>query len=100
MRFILLILVALFSFSFVSKAQSATDPDEIFKMARDAAFVNKDETRAIQLASHALRMSPHYADVAVFLGRVYSWNHNYDSASFYFRQVLSFAPGNDEASNA
>ncbi|HSN10231.1 MAG TPA: YaiO family outer membrane beta-barrel protein, partial [Hanamia sp.] len=44
--------------------------------------------------------SPNYADIDIFIGRIYSWNHQYDSARFHFTKVLNANPSNEDASVA
>ncbi len=82
------------------KAQKATSSDELFKNAREAAFEDKNYNVAKQLAFQALKISPAYADIEIFLGRVYAWNDQYDSACYHFSKVLSADPVNEDASIA
>ena len=82
------------------KAQNATSSDELFKNAREAAFEDKNYDVAKQLAFQALKISPAYADIEIFLGRVYAWNDQYDSACYHFSKVLSADPVNEDASIA
>lgn len=87
--------------SFISlKAQETASSDELFKDARDAAFEDKNYAMAKQLAFQALKISPAYADIEIFLGRVYAWNNQYDSARYHFSKVLSTNPVNEDASIA
>jgi YaiO family outer membrane protein len=94
----LIIIVSLLSSCLFLKAQKTSD--ELFKNAREAAFDLKDYDKAKQLAIEALYISPAYADIEIFLGRVYTWNKQYDSARYHFLKVLSTAPINEEASIA
>jgi YaiO family outer membrane protein len=48
----------------------------------------------------ALQNSPSYADVEIFLGRVYTWDNQYDSARYHFLKVLGTTPINEDASIA
>lgn len=82
------------------KAQETASSDEIFKNARDAAFEDKNYAMAKQLAFQALKISPAYADIEIFLGRVYAWNNQYDSARYHFSKVLNTDPVNEDASIA
>src|ERR1700722_2724316 len=94
----LLVLVAFFlALSLFAKAQTT---DELFKDARHAAYDTKDYAMAKQLALQALQRSPAYAEIAVFLGRLYTWDKQFDSARFYFSKVLEQGPGNEDASVA
>ncbi len=86
--------------SFYLKAQNALTSDELFKDARHAAFEDKNYDKAKQLAYQALEISPSYADIDIFLGRVYAWNSEYDSARYHFTKVLYANPENEDASIA
>lgn len=93
----LIIIVSLLSSCLFLKAQTS---DELFKNAREAAFDHKDYDKAKQLAFQALEISPAYADIEIFLGRIYTWNKQYDSARYHFSKVLGTAPINEDASIA
>lgn len=95
-----LILSFLTVVSFYSMAQTTATSDELFKDARQAAFEDKNYDKAKQLASQALEISPSYADIDIFLGRIYAWNNGYDSARYHFTKVLSSNPANEDASIA
>ncbi len=79
------------------KAQNPLSSDELFKSARNAAFENKNYEKAKELAYEALAQSPGYADIDIFLGRIYAWNHDYDSAKVHFTKVLEADPENEDA---
>jgi YaiO family outer membrane protein len=90
------IVVFLFlSISFRIKAQDSLSSDELFTNARNAAFKDKNYEKAKDLAFEALEKSPNYADIDIFLGRIYSWNHQYDSARIHFSKVLNAKPNED-----
>lgn len=91
-----IILLTFLSSSCLLKAQVQAGSDELFKAARVAAFDEKNNNKAMQLSKQALLQSPEYADVQVFLGRLYSWNKQYDSAVHHYRQVLTYAPVNED----
>lgn len=74
--------------------------DELFKQARDAAFEEKNYSKAITLSRKALVKSPDYADIKVFLGRLYTWSKKTDSASIVFSEVLKKQPDNEDAAVA
>ena len=95
-----LILICLLPVSALLKAQTAASSDELFKAARNASFEEKDDNKAKELAKQALSQSPKYTDVEVFLGRLYSWNKQYDSAKYHYKQALAYAPSNEDASIA
>ncbi|MEJ7780278.1 MAG: YaiO family outer membrane beta-barrel protein [Daejeonella sp.] len=81
-------------------AQETTDPDELFVRARKLAFDDKNFTAAIVLAKQALAQSPDYADIRIFLGRLYTWTDKNDSARIAFKEVLVKNPGHEDASLA
>jgi len=74
--------------------------DGLLVAARKAAFDNKDYERAKKYLYHALSLSPGYADIKIFLGRIHTWSDNLDSARFYFNDVLKADPGHEDASVA
>ena len=74
-----------------------TSADGLFLAARKAAFDNNDYPRAKAYLFKALRQSPDYADVRIFLGRIYTWTKNYDSARIHFKQVLAKKPDYEDA---
>jgi YaiO family outer membrane protein len=94
----LALIAFLFSNAFV-QAQSLTS-DDLFKAARHAAFEEKNDDKAKQLAKQALLQAPHYADIEIFLGRLYTWNKQYDSAVYHFDYIKTYSPGNEEAAIA
>ena len=100
MNKLILIFISILSVSSFLKAQTTVSSDELFKNARDAAFEDKNYDKAKQLAFQALEISPTYADIDIFLGRVYTWNKEYDSARFHFTKVLNANPANEDASIA
>lgn len=78
----------------------AQDSDELFKQARSAAFEKKNYPLAIELSRRALSQSPRYADIRIFLGRLYTWSDKTDSARRQFEAVLRQEPGHADASLA
>lgn len=81
-------------------AQDAQTPDELFKLARTAAFEEKNYAKAIQLANRALMISPDYLEIRTFKGRLYNWSDKADSARAEFNYVISKEPGNADALSA
>jgi YaiO family outer membrane protein len=76
-----------------ASAQSTdTTADGLFQSARKAAFDNNDYSRAKQYLFRALAKAPNYVDVRIFLGRIYTWTKNYDSARLSFSQALALKP--------
>lgn len=74
--------------------------DRLLRSAREAAFTNKDYALAKSYLFHALQISPGYADIRIFLGRINTWTDQTDSARYYFRSVLNNDPGYEDASAA
>jgi YaiO family outer membrane protein len=78
-------------------AQDSTSADGLYELARKAAFDKKDYREAIRLSKKALKISPEYADIIVFIGRIYGWSDRPDSARIYFSKALQAKPGLEEA---
>lgn len=74
--------------------------DELFTQARNIPKEKANYPKIISTLKLALEKSPDYADIRLFLGRVYTWNDNLDSARYQFNQVLSKEPTNIEAYSA
>ncbi len=72
---------------------SNADSDKLFQLARKAAFDKKNYSLAIELCKKALDKSPGYADIRIFLGRIYTWNDQLDSARQSFERVIEKDPG-------
>ncbi len=87
-------------FTAVVCAQDTTSSDGLLIEARKAAFDQNDYPKAKAYLYKALKLSPDYADVKIFLGRIYTWAKNYDSARYYFNDVLKTNPGYEDASVA
>ena len=95
----LLISIFVSSFQF-SLAQSEASSDELFQQARSLAFDQKDYVKAIALSKAALTKSPDYADIRIFLGRLYTWSDKPDSARMELKAVLAANPGHEDATLA
>lgn len=80
-------LVLLILFPLQIHAQQNLSADELFAKARTAAFENKDYTNSIVLAKQALEKAPDYTDISIFLGRVYTWNKDPESARTVFEAL-------------
>lgn len=92
------LLLFLVSLHFQGFSQTAVvDSDELFKMARNAAFEQKNYPLAISYCHQALQRSPDYEDIRVFLGRIYIWTDKTDSARTEIGKVLKLNPKNKEA---
>jgi YaiO family outer membrane protein len=82
--FIVLILLSTIRIS----AQETQSSDELFTAARKLAFDDKNYIKAIVLTKQALQQSPDYADIRIFLGRLYTWTDKPDSARVEFKKVI------------
>lgn len=98
MRRILTLLVFLVKLSLLAQTQLTTD--ELFVKAKDAAFNQKDRTLARKLCKQALIKSPDYADISIFLGRLYTWDNIYDSARVIFNNIIKKDSTNGDAISA
>jgi YaiO family outer membrane protein len=81
-------------------SQDTSSSDALLHLAKKAAFEEKDYGKAKAFLYRALEKSPDYADVGIFLGRIYSWTKNYDSARICFDRVLTKDPAYEDASVA
>lgn len=94
------ILITGFLYSPSLLAQDDLSSDELFVKARSAAFDQKNYKLAIELCRKALTKSPNYADIRIFLGRIYTWSDKIDSARIEFDKVLLQHPDNEDAASA
>ena len=78
-------------------AQTQISSDELFQSARKRAFDDKNYPAAILLTKQALKISPDYADIRIFLGRLYAWTDKIDSARTEFKEVLLKNPEYEDA---
>ena len=82
---------------------------------QDSLFKNKDtigiqraiywakkgeHDKARQICQNILRKYPRHTETEILLGRLYSWNKQFDSARFLLKDVVNREPGNEEALNA
>ncbi|HVW59525.1 MAG TPA: tetratricopeptide repeat protein, partial [Puia sp.] len=77
-------------------AQSSLSAGDIFQQARSLAFDGHDYPAAIQRTREALALSPRDPDIRIFLGRLYTWIHQPDSARQAFDEVLRTHPGYED----
>lgn len=98
-RFFLSVLLV-FAVSFHAQSQNNFTSDELFQMARRAAFDSSNYPKAIDYLKTALNKSPNYSDIRVFLGRIYTWTDQLDSARAAFTYVLINDPENEDAASA
>lgn len=68
-------------------AQEELSSDDLFLKARSQAFDHKNYPEAIRLSKQALTKSPNYTDISVFLGRLYTWSDQVDSARVVFKKL-------------
>jgi YaiO family outer membrane protein len=87
----------LFILLFCTVAVKAQSADDLFAQARKAAFDESNYPKAIALSKTALQGSPDYADIRVFLGRLYTWSKKPDSARLAFNEVISKQPTYEDA---
>jgi YaiO family outer membrane protein len=99
-RLFLITLLSSFFVSYHVTAQEQLSADELFQQARKAAFDKKNYPEAIMLSKEALRKSPDYPDIGIFLGRLYTWSHFADSAREQLSDVLLHHPDNEDAAGA
>ena len=78
-------------------SQETLTSDELFINARKAAFDDDDYPKAIAITKQALELSPDYADIRIFLGRLYTWTDEVESARKEFERVLEKNPGYEDA---
>ena len=98
-KFSPLIIFLFFSIAFAlaTQAQEKLSSDQLFKNARTAAFDEDDYPKAIKITKEALELSPDYADIRIFLGRLYTWTDKKDLARQEFERVIEKNPGYEDA---
>jgi len=77
-------------------AQETESSDELFIKAKKIAFDDKNYNQAIAITKQALKQSPDYADIRIFLGRLYTWSDKPDSARVEFKKVLEKNKGYED----
>jgi YaiO family outer membrane protein len=92
-------LLVLVTADLAAQDNQAMGSDELFAKARELGF-NGKRTEARNLCYTALQKSPGYSDIRIFLGRLYAWDRQYDSARYCFRETLDRDPKNIEAYSA
>jgi len=98
--YVQLSLLLLFFLPYNTLAQKEPTSDELFSKARTAAFDDKDYNKAKALCKEALIKSPNYADIEIFLGRLYLWNQQRDTARIVLSNALIKNPTSVDAHNA
>ena len=99
LKYLLTAVLFVFCFQNIVLAQEKSS-DELFIEARKAAFDQKNYSKAIAISKLALIKSPNYADIQVFLGRLYTWSDQNDSARTVFMDVLTKSPDHEDATLA
>ncbi|HKX26209.1 MAG TPA: YaiO family outer membrane beta-barrel protein [Blastocatellia bacterium] len=74
-------------------------PDELFRQARQQAFEGH-RAEAKGLCERALLLSPGYVDARLLLGRLHSWDGEYEVARRELQQVLQGKPHYTDAREA
>jgi YaiO family outer membrane protein len=85
--FICILIFQICFFSFRIYAQESKSPDDLFQDARTTAFSNH-YSEARTLCYQILKTNPNYLDAQILIGRTFSWDKQYDSARYHFRDVL------------
>ncbi|RYZ54814.1 MAG: YaiO family outer membrane beta-barrel protein [Sphingobacteriales bacterium] len=85
----LFLLIPIFLSSVICRSQDNLSADSLYTLARQAAFDDKEYHKAISLGQEALMKNPDYTDVRVFIGRIYTWNNQPDSARLMFDTVIN-----------
>jgi YaiO family outer membrane protein len=92
------VFVFIFSCIFlVARAQDTSSADGLLLSARHAAFSEKNYRLAKAYLYKAISISSDCADIRIFLGRIYAWEHVYDSARYYFESALRIDSGYEDA---
>jgi len=92
-----LILLIFFIATVICRAQDTTTADGLFDYARKTAYDKHDYPNAIRLAEKALAFNNAYTDVIIFIGRVYTWSKNTDSAKYYLKRAIGTDAKNEDA---
>ena len=98
-QILILLFISLVSVDFLF-GQDTLGSDGLLIEARKAAFEKNDYPLAKSYLFRALKISPDYTDIRIFLGRINTWTKNYDSARYYFNSVLVTNPAYEDASAA
>ncbi|ERM81586.1 hypothetical protein P872_20075 [Rhodonellum psychrophilum GCM71 = DSM 17998] len=78
-------------FAFPAVGQESFDPDKLFIEARKLILDGKRQ-EGREIAFKVLEKYPTYPDVLILVGRSYSWDGKYDSASLYFERAIVASP--------
>lgn len=86
-RFTTFLALLIFSATLLN-AQENLSPDELLVKAKKEAYEDKNYPAAIATIKTAIAKSPDYADLKIFLGRLYTFSDKVDSARVVFQDVL------------
>jgi YaiO family outer membrane protein len=95
-----ILILCLFTISKVDAQDTTPTSDDLLIQAKDAAKDKTGYPKAIELLKKALVKSPDYADIRIYLGRLYTWTDKVDSARYQFNQVLARELKNSDAISA
>ena len=95
-RILLIVFIPILNSTTVSAQETQYNSEQLFALARTEAFEKKDYRRAISLTKQALVKSPDYADIRIFLGRLYTWSNKPDSARTEFSRVIQGNPNYED----
>ncbi|MCF6237731.1 MAG: YaiO family outer membrane beta-barrel protein [Candidatus Marinimicrobia bacterium] len=62
--------------------------DSLYQYAREVAFVEKNNQLAIRICQRGLDLTTDHYETRIFLGRLYAWEGQYDSAAVQLHRVL------------
>ena len=99
-RYLCLCFLLTLALGVAAQEQDTLSSDGLLLAARHRAFEKNDYPKAKEYLYKALLISPNYADIRIFLGRIHTWTKNYDSARYYFSSVLDKDPSYEDASAA
>jgi YaiO family outer membrane protein len=97
--FFLFIVMLMTTMIYAQVDTSSMSADDLFTIARGKAF-NGEREEARRLCKLALEKNPNYLEIAVFMGRTYSWDGKRDEARKVFKEVLEKEPAHIEATLA
>lgn len=80
--------------------QNFISNDSLFQAARNAAFQEKDYVQAKNYCSKILLSDARYVDAQLFLGKIYAWTKQYDSARIWLQQSVITKPDYEDAALA
>jgi YaiO family outer membrane protein len=98
-RYITGIIIFTLLFNGVCFPQTIKDPEAEYQMIRKTAFDGDLKSAAIS-ARKLVNQYPAYGDARILLGRILSWQKNYDDALAVIDTLLASDPGNEDALSA